>query len=131
LTDLYVDTSALLKRLFAEDESAAVRAILRQRNADGDLVASSELAWVEVARAVLRAEVIDVDTAIRDACAGISRYPLSSVVMSRARRIGPPTLRSLDAIHLASAISLGVTELLTFDRRLAQAAESLGVKAIP
>ena len=131
MTDLYVDTSALLKRLFAEDESARVRAILRERNASGDLVASSELAWVEVARAVLRAKVGDVDAAVSDACAGIARYPVSSTVMSRARRIGPTTLRSLDAIHLASAVSLGATEMLTFDHRLAQAAESLGVKAIP
>lgn len=131
MTDLYVDTTALLKRLFAEDESAQVRAILRHRSESGDLVASSELAWVEVARAVLRAEVGDVDAAIGHACAGIARYPLSPVVMSRARRIGPATLRSLDAIHLASALSLGVSELLTFDRRLARAAESLGVKAVP
>lgn len=131
MTDLYVDTSALLKRLFVEDASAEVRAILRQRSVRGDLVASSELAWVEVARALLRADVSDVDAAISDACAGIARYPLSPAVMSRARRIGPTTLRSLDAIHLASAIALGVTELLTFDRRLAQAAQSLGLKAIP
>ena len=77
------------------------------------------------------AGVNDVDTAMGDACSGISRYPLSAAVLTRARRIGPQTLRSLDAIHLASAITLGVTEMLTFDRRLAQAAESLGVKAIP
>ena len=105
--------------------------ILRRRSESGGVVASSELAWVEVARAVLRAGVSDVDAAVADACAGIARYPISPVVMSRARRIGPTNLRSLDAIHLASAIALGVTEMLTFDHRLAQAAESVGVKAIP
>jgi predicted nucleic acid-binding protein len=131
MTDLYVDTSALLKRLFAEDESAQVRSILRQRSDAGDLLASSELAWVEVARAVLRAGVSDVDAAVSDACAGIALHPLSPPVMNRARRIGPATLRSLDAIHLASAVSLGVTEMLTFDRRLADAAEAVGVRAIP
>lgn len=45
--------------------------------------------------------------------------------------LGPPGLRSLDAIHLSAAITLGVAEMLTFDQRLAEAAESLGVKAIP
>jgi uncharacterized protein len=40
-------------------------------------------------------------------------------------------LRSLDAIHLSAAINLGAVEMLTYDHRLAEAAESLGVKAIP
>lgn len=131
MTELYVDTSAVLKRVFVEDESPQVRAILRARNASGDLIASSELTWVEVARAMLRAGVSDVDTELNLACAGIARQPLSRDVMSRARAIGPANLRSLDAIHLAAAVSLGAVEMLTFDRRLAQAAASVGVNAIP
>lgn len=131
MTDLYVDTSALLKRVFVEDASADVRAILRDRITSGAVVASSELAWVEVARALLRAEVRDVQSQLSAACAGIARQPLTSAVFSRARIIGPATMRSLDAIHLAAAISLGAAEMLTFDRRLAEAAESVGLKAIP
>jgi uncharacterized protein len=131
LSDLYVDTSALLKRVFVEDESSQVRAILRRRSADGDLIAASELAWVEVSRALLRAGVDDVGSALRAACAGIARQPIDPLVMTRARSIGPATLRSLDAIHLAAAISVGAVEVLTFDHRLAEAAESLGLKAIP
>lgn len=131
MTDLYVDTSALLKRVFVEAESAQVRAILRARGSNGDLIAASELAWVEVSRALLRAGVNDVDATLATACSGIARQPVDSVVMTRARTIGPATLRSLDAIHLASAISLGVLEILTFDARLAQAAEDVGVKVIP
>lgn len=126
-----MDTSALLKRIFIEDESSQVRAILRARTTAGDLVVSSELAWVEVARAVSRAGVREVGEMIRTACAGVARQPLTQAVMQRARTIGPPNLRSLGAIHLAAAISLGAVEMLTFDRRLAEAAESLGVKAIP
>jgi predicted nucleic acid-binding protein len=131
LTSLYVDTSALLKRVFIEEESAQVLAILRERITAGDLVASSELAWVEVAHAISRAGVPDVSETLRAACIGIGRQPLTPVVMQRARTIGPATLRSLDAIHLAAAISLGAVQMLTYDRRLAEAAESLGVKAIP
>jgi predicted nucleic acid-binding protein len=130
LTGLYVDTSALLKRVFIEDESPQVLAILRERSTAGDLIASSELAWVEVARAISRAGVPDVSEVLRTACTGIARHPLTPVVMQRARTIGPPNLRSLDAIHLSAAISLGAVEMLTFDRRLAEAAESLGVTAI-
>jgi uncharacterized protein len=131
LTDLYVDTSALLKRIFIEDESSQVGAILRTRSATGDLIASSELAWVEIARALLRAGVGDIDAALSSACTGIARQPLNPAVINRARTIGPANLRSLDAIHLSAAISLGAVEILTFDRRLADAAESVGVKAIP
>jgi predicted nucleic acid-binding protein len=131
LTDLYVDTSALLKRVFTEEESPQVRAILRERNAAGDLIASSELAWVEVARAISRAGVTGVGELLRVACTGIARQPLTPAVMQRARTIGPAGLRALDAIHLSAAISLGAVEMLTFDRRLAEAAESVGVKAIP
>ncbi len=131
MTDLYVDTSALLKRVFIEDESAQVLAILRARSAAGDLIASSELAWVEVARALSRAGVSDVSEVLRAACTGVARQPLTPAVMQRARTIGPASLRSLDAIHLSAAISLGSTEMLTFDRRLAEAARSLGITAIP
>ena len=131
MTDLYVDTSALLKRVFIEDESSEVRAILRARNASGDLIASSELSWVEVARALLRAGVHDVGPELGVACAGIALQPLTSIVMNRARAIGPASLRSLDAIHLAAAVGLGAVEMLTFDRRLAEAAGAVGVTAIP
>ena len=130
MTDLYVDTSALLKRVFIEEESAQVLAILRARSTAGDLIASSELAWVEVARALSRAGATGVDELLRAACNGIARQPLTPAVMQRARTIGPANLRSLDAIHLSAAISLGAVEMLTYDHRLAEAAESLGVKAI-
>lgn len=131
MTDLYVDTSALLKRVFIEEESPQVLAVLRARSASGDLVASSELAWVEVARAISRAGVPDVSEVLRAACSGVARQPLTAAVLQRARTIGPASLRSLGAIHLSAAISLGAVEMLTYDRRLAEAAESLGVKAIP
>ena len=125
-----MDTSALLKRVFIEDESRQVLAILRERSAAGDLVASSELAWVEVARALSRAGVPDIGEALRAACTGVARQPLTPAVLRRARTIGPAGLRSLDAIHLSAAVSLGAVEMLTYDRRLAEAAESLGVKAV-
>lgn len=131
MSTLYVDSSALLKRLFPEEESSMVRALLADRTEQADLVASSELAWVEVARAVRRLGVADVDGAVSSACSGIARQRLDSRVLERAHYIGPTSLRSLDAIHLAAAVILGATEILTFDQRLADAADSVGVKAAP
>lgn len=131
MTALYVDTSALLKRIFVEAESSQVREILRTRIEKGDLIAASELAWVEVSRALLRAGVGDVETVLSAACSGVARQRVDSTVLTRACTIGPGHLRSLDAIHLSAALSLGAVEMLTFDERLAQAAKSVGVKAIP
>jgi predicted nucleic acid-binding protein len=128
---LYVDSSALLKRLFAEKESGMVRALLADRVDRGDVIATSELAWVEVARAVRRAGVTDVDSAVNSACSGIARQRLDSTILERARHSGPASLSSLDALHLAAAVALGATQMLTFDQRLAAAAESLGVRAAP
>lgn len=128
---LYVDSSALLKRVFAEPESEGVRDIIAQRHAVDDVVVTSELAWLDVSRALLRAEVEEVDHYVELACSGIALHPLDSAVLDRARRVGPPQIRSLDAIHLAAAVALGVGEMLTFDRRLAEAAQALGVRAIP
>lgn len=131
MSALYVDSTALLKRLFPEAESPLVRALLIDRTERADLVASSELAWLEVARAVRRAGVEDVDAAVSSACSGIARQRLDSGVLERARHIGPASLRALDAIHLAAAVILGATEILTFDHRLAAAAGSVGMKAVP
>lgn len=128
---LYVDSSALLKRVFAEPESDGVRDSLAQRQALGDVIVASELAWLEVARALRRAEVDDVDDYVRLACSGVARHPLNAAILDRARRVGPSRIRALDAIHLAAAVALGADEMLTLDHRLAAAARSLGVKAIP
>lgn len=128
---LYVDSSALLKRVFAESESDEVRAIIAQRQAAADIVVSSELAWLEVSRALRRAGVDQVDHYVDLACSGIARHRLDSAVLDRARRVGPPQIRSLDAIHLAAAVALVADEILTFDHRLAEAANALGVRAIP
>jgi uncharacterized protein len=128
---LYVDSSALLKRLFQEEESNIVRALLAERTDQAVLVASSELAWVEIARAVRRVGVADVSGAVSSACSGVAPQRLDSRVLARARHVGPATLRSLDAIHLAAAVTLGATQILTFDLRLATAAESVGVRAVP
>lgn len=128
---LYVDSSALLKRVFAEPESDGVRDTIEQHYATGEVVVASELAWLEVSRAILRADVENVEEYVDLACSGIARHPLTSGVLDRARRVGPPHLRSLDAIHLAAAITLMADGILTFDHRLAEAAHHAGVKVIP
>lgn len=130
MTRLYVDSSALLKRVVAEPESTAVRTLLAERHAAGDLLTSSSLAWVEIWRALRRASVADVSTIAGLALSGIAEFPLDDAVLVRARRIGQDELRSLDAIHLAAATAVGATDVLTYDTRLAAAAETAGMRVL-
>ncbi|CCG01307.1 type II toxin-antitoxin system VapC family toxin [Blastococcus saxobsidens] len=127
---VYLDTSALLKRVIIEPESAAVRELLSRSAAAVDLLTSSALTWVEVERALRRADVPDLDRLTEAALSGIDEFPLRPVVLDRARTIGPATLRSLDAIHLASAIGIRATQLVTYDERLAAAARDEGIDVL-
>jgi predicted nucleic acid-binding protein len=127
---VYVDTSALLKRVIAEEGSEDVRSALHRSVGAGDLLASSALTWVEVERALRRAGLSGIGSLAEAALAGIDELPLGASVLHRARSIGPPSLRSLDALHLASAIGLGADLLMTFDDRLAVGARGEGLDVV-
>lgn len=95
---------------------------------------SSLLTQIEVTRAVRRAHPeARLEARIQLAFAGVAFLQLDGRVVHQAARLDPPLLRSLDAIHLASALSLGsdLGAMLTFDRRLAQAAMQAGVRVFP
>lgn len=91
------------------------------------MLTSSSLAWVEVWRTLRRAAVADVEAMAQVALAGVAEFSLTEAVLTRARRVGPDELRSLDAIHLASAIAVGADTVFTYHIRLARAAESAGL----
>lgn len=87
---------------------------------------SSVLARVEVDRAVRRVPAPALLTARADAVlARLTLLGLVPPIVEAAGRLGPPELRSLDAIHLASALSIrdDLEVFITYDRRLAAAAE--------
>ncbi len=130
MTTLYIDTSALLKRVVVEAESMAVQELLRDRNAAGDLLTTSSLAWLEVWRALRRAAVADVESMANGALSGVAELPLDALVLLRARRVGTGDLRTLDAIHLASAVVIGADLLVTYDDRLAGAAQAVGLNVL-
>ena len=125
---VYVDSSTLLRRVLAEPDADTTRQRLRQHLDSGDVLASSSLAWVEVSRAVRRLElgVREAET-MTAALSGIAERPIDHDVVSLARRIGPPTLRSLEAIHLASALVIDADVLLSHDTRVLEAAAALGL----
>lgn len=119
----YIDSSALVKLAVTEPETAALRRHLTGRHG----LASSALARTEVARALMPSGA----EAIARGAEVLRRVQLlrvSDLVLREAGRMAPEQLRSLDAIHLASAHQLGsaVSEIVTYDRRMASAARALG-----
>ncbi len=130
MTTVYTDTSALLKRVVIEPESAAVRALLQSLVADGALLVSSSFAWLELWRALRRAGVADIEAVAESALSGVAEFPLDEAVLLRARRVGEDQLRSRDAIHLAAALAVGADSLLTYDERLARSASAVGLKVL-
>jgi len=128
---LYVDSSALIKRAVAEAESETLEQVLERHVEAADALVSSTLAWIEISRALrarLDGQGQDVFTeAIDDALAGVAERAITPDVVSLARRIEPNVLRTLDAIHLATAVLLDVDAVLTYDERLATAARHNGL----
>ncbi|GAA3082761.1 putative nucleic acid-binding protein [Kribbella aluminosa] len=120
---VYFDSSALINRVVAEPESDALVDFLDECYERGDVVASSSLAWVEVSRAVLARVKSpgDAGELIESAMSGIDERPTSADVVSVARRIEPLILRSLDALHLATAVLIDADVVVTYDDRLAEA----------
>jgi predicted nucleic acid-binding protein len=122
----YLDSSALVKLVFAESESAALRGFL----AEWRRRASSVLARTEVARVANRLHASDDARARAEAVLEhISLVGLDDAILKRAGEVEPETLRTLDAIHLATALSLGddLGGMVTYDRRLADAARRAGL----
>ncbi|HEY8692163.1 MAG TPA: type II toxin-antitoxin system VapC family toxin [Chloroflexota bacterium] len=120
----YLDSSAFVKLASTEVESEALQRYLR-----GWLRwVSSALLQVEVLRA-LRPLGPDTVAAAREQLEGVELIAIDNLVLERAATISPGVLRSLDAIHLATAQQLGTDlgVLVTYDHRLAQAAAELGL----
>lgn len=124
---VYLDTSALVKLVVAEPESDALRTWLVQQ---ADPV-TSDLARTELARAVRRVAP-DLMPAARGVLDVLTILTLDAEIFEAAGRLDPAELRSLDAVHLASALSLGddLTAVVTYDDRQAAAATAYGVSVI-
>ena len=120
---VYLDTSALVKLVRAEAESAALRRYLTAR----PVRTSSALVRVELVRAARRHDAEAVAAAHR-LLGAIDLITLDEGLLDAAALIGPE-VRSLDAIHLASAVALGahLAALVTYDVRMKAAAASLGL----
>ena len=123
----YLDSSALVKLVVIEPESAALRRYLRRRRP----LVTSALARTEVLRALL----LEGEQAIargRAVLASVEIVRVNDRILNAAGVVLPADLRSLDAIHLATARELGADlgQIVTYDDKMLNAASHLGFKAV-
>ncbi len=130
----YVDSSALVKRVIRETESTSLIAALRDLKQRGFSIQTSVLGAIEVSRGIRARLDLDPPTDVVDsvelALAGIEQVEISEPVVTLARRLFPISLRSLDAIHLASALLVNANVVVAYDRRLLTAASELGFRTL-
>lgn len=125
MTALYLDTSAFVKVIVEEDETGALRTFLSDHRAR---LVSSALLRTEALRAVrhLGPEAL---AAVRDGLRRVDLIGIDDRVLDAAGVLEPRVLRTLDAIHLATALSVGddLDAIVTYDARMVEAARLLGL----
>ena len=123
---IYLDSAAIVKLVHAETETQALRDWLDERAETG--WTSSVLAEIESSRALARHAPAAV-TRLHPVLDLIDLVDLDAGIRILAQTVKPATVRSLDAIHLATALRIRaqLTSFITYDKRLADAAQTAGL----
>ncbi len=127
---IYLDACTLIKFVKHEAESKALHVWRNRLNDSGGLI-TSELARLEISRALLRSGVNHerISYAVTAALSRVDLVNVTHSVLARARAYRIKNLASLDAIHLATAepFRAELSEFVTYDLELAEAATELGL----
>ncbi len=120
----YVDASGLAKLVMAEPETASLSRFLATYS-----MTVNDIGVTELLRAVLRWDEAMLPSA-RALLDRLTLVHMTTALLHEAGTLLPRTLRSLDAIHVASALALGgeLDVLVTYDRRMREAAELAGLR---
>lgn len=126
---VYLDASALVKLVAEESESSVLQEFLSAPR----VRVSSILARVELLRAVGRSTLgVPGRRRAEAVLSSIALVRLNDEILHAAGGLEPPTLRTLDALHLATALSMGpdLADFVTYDRRQAEAASAAGLNVV-
>jgi len=125
---IYMDTSALVKLVAREDQSADIRQFLNQPSAQ---VVSSQITEIELLRAIARHDEGLTNLGL-EILAQTVLLPMTTSMRLRASYLKPEPLRSLDAIHVATALEIqsDLEYFVTYDKRLLEAASSVGLRVV-
>lgn len=121
----YLDASALVKLVIAEADSLA----MLRWYLESERVITSRIGLIETERAVARR---DHDTVrLRAVLDQIEVFDLDDDIGRRAGALVPASLRTLDAIHVATALAIGALDaFVTYDDRQAEAARTVGLPVV-
>ncbi len=124
----YIDTSAMVKLVISERQSRALAAAI---DSEWPQLTSSEILSVETARAALRSGKA-TPALVAHRLRSVALLPLTAGIRKVAGRLSPPELRSLDAIHLATALAAAerIGAVITYDKRLAAACLDSGLRVV-
>ncbi|MGH3491089.1 MAG: type II toxin-antitoxin system VapC family toxin [Actinopolymorphaceae bacterium] len=124
---IHLDSCALIKLVVPEPESISLQRYLDQTS---EPLSTSELATVEIHRALLRVEAADESHGLADQILERTLcIPVSAVVFAASHLPGRH-IRSLDAVHLASAQRVVASAFVTYDKKLASAATEVGLHVV-
>lgn len=126
MTRWYLDTSAALKLMVEEAESSA---LARRLDADVPDLVACLLLETELRRAAQRHDALSQEL-VSQLVDGLSLYEVPASLFREAGLLAGPNLRSLDALHLAAAVRIGVDAVVTYDVRMAEAARELGLSVV-
>lgn len=128
MSALYLDGSAFVKLVVEETESAAVRTFLASHDARR---VSSTLLRTESLRAV-RHLGPDALATVREGLRRVDLIGIDDRILDAAGILEPQVLRTLDAIHLATAMAVGddLEAILTYDERMIDAARLMGLSTV-
>lgn len=125
---LYADASALVKLVVEEPESATLARVVAER---AQPLATSAVSLVELLRAVRVAAAGGGAVAVaRTLLSGIALVELDRRLLEAAVPYTSTRVRTLDAVHLVSALEVQARTMLVYDRRLAEAAEAAGIEPL-
>lgn len=126
-TAVYVDTSALGRVLLTEPDEPAIKRSL----ADYDKIVSSRLLQVELRRLAFRKNLLN---ATAELLAEVALISMNELILTASETLSPSAVGTLDAIHLATAVSLSkageLNALMTYDKQLAAGAQAHGITVL-
>lgn len=122
---VYLDSSAIIKLVFEEDETDALLTFLQTRPQR----VSSAVARIEVLRIVSRAQDPLLLREAKRVLSALDLIRMDDDIVTRAAALEPAGLRSMDAVHLATAQMLGhhLAGMVVYDRTLAAAARAADI----
>jgi predicted nucleic acid-binding protein len=122
----YIDSSALVKLVLDEADAGP----MRRWYVEAERVTSSVIGLIETRRAVARK--VDEPDHVNRILRTVVTLELDGVVAAAASRVTPLGLRTLDAIHIATALTIGseLGSFVTYDDHLAEAARAVGLPVV-